>query len=186
MFVLMLEFFKVGLFAVGGGLATFPFLMDLTTKYNWFSQKELLDMIAVSESTPGAIGINTATFAGFKAFGFMGGIVATLSLILPAFIIIIVISHMLNKFKNSITVKNIFAAIRPSTAGLILAAMSSVIVLSLFDVETFRKSGEFLSLFRTIPIILFVAVFVLLRKVKNIHPVIIILLGAVCGILLNL
>ena len=108
---LFLEFFKVGLFSVGGGLATIPFLSELATKYNWFDQKTLMDMIAVSQSTPGAIGVNMATFAGFKASGIFGGIIATLGLVTPSVIVIIIVAHFLNKFKESRTVESIFLSL---------------------------------------------------------------------------
>ena len=89
---LFYEFFKIGLFAVGGGMATIPFLMDLTSRYSWFTMADLTNMIAVSESTPGPIGINMATYAGFNAAGIPGALCATLSLVLPAWIIIILIA----------------------------------------------------------------------------------------------
>ena len=107
--ILFLEFFKVGLFSVGGGLATIPFLYELAAKYNWFDEKMLMDMIAVSQSTPGAIGVNMATFAGFRASGILGGIIATLGLVTPSIIVIIIVAHFLNKFKESRTVESIFA-----------------------------------------------------------------------------
>lgn len=97
---LFLEFFKVGLFSVGGGLSTIPFLYELAAKYPWFDEKILMDMIAVSQSTPGAIGVNMATFAGFRAASVLGGIIATLGLVAPSVIVIIIIAHFLNKFKE--------------------------------------------------------------------------------------
>ena len=94
LFVMFLEFFKTGLFAVGGGLATIPFLMDMSDKYGWFSQSELANMIAVAESTPGPIGVNTATYAGVTTYGIAGGIIATLGLVLPSYIVIVAISSI--------------------------------------------------------------------------------------------
>ncbi len=102
------EFFKTGLFSIGGGLATLPFLKAISLKYPWFTPNDLLDMIAVSESTPGPIGVTTATYAGFRAAGIPGAITATVSLILPSVIIIILVSRVLNKFRNSPLVKNAF------------------------------------------------------------------------------
>ena len=98
--ILFLEFFKVGLFSVGGGLATIPFLYELAAKYNWFDEKMLMDMIAVSQSTPGAIGVNMATFAGFRASGILGGIIATLGLVTPSIIVIIIIALSINLYLN--------------------------------------------------------------------------------------
>ena len=85
---LFIEFFKIGLFAVGGGLATIPFLMDLPEKYDWYTKADMASMLAISESTPGPVGINMATYAGYNAAGISGGIVATLSLVHPTLLII--------------------------------------------------------------------------------------------------
>ena len=95
---LFLEFFKIGLFAVGGGLATIPFLYDLAEKTSWFTKAELSNMIAVGESTPGPIGVNMATYAGVQTTGILGGISATLGLICPSLIIILIIAKILDKF----------------------------------------------------------------------------------------
>lgn len=183
---LMWEFFKTGLFAIGGGMATFPFLQDISDKYGWFSGDELLNMIAVSESTPGAIGINTATFAGYKAFGVPGGILATISLITPAIIIILIICRGLEKFKNSIMVGNMFETIRPATAGLILGAMLNVMIISLFNVKLYEKTGNFMDLFQIIQLLIFSGFLISLRKYKKIHPLVIIFLGAIFGIVFKL
>lgn len=186
MLSLMWEFFKAGLFAIGGGMATFPFLEDMARKYEWFTSSELLDMIAVSESTPGAIGINAASFAGYKAYGIVGAILASLSLITPAIIIILIISTSLDKFKESLSVKHAFLYIRPATAGLILGAMFNVVVLSLFNVKEFQNTGNFLDLIQAINLIIFIGFMVLLRKNKKIHPLLIIFAGAVLGIVFKL
>ena len=98
---LFCEFFKIGLFAVGGGLATLPFLYDLASKYPWFDATMLPNMIAISESTPGPIGVNMATYAGFSATGIIGGIIATLGLVTPSIMIIMIIASFLNKFKEN-------------------------------------------------------------------------------------
>lgn len=105
---LFYEFFKIGLFAVGGGMATIPFLMDLTSRYSWFTMADLTNMIAVSESTPGPIGINMATYAGFNAAGIPGALCATLSLVLPAWIIIILIAKFMSSFSENKYVKGAF------------------------------------------------------------------------------
>ena len=117
------EFFKTGLFAVGGGLATIPFLKDITLKYPWFTPQDLLDMIAVSESTPGPMGVNSATYAGFQAAGIPGALVATCSLVLPSVIVIILVSRALNRFKDSKLVQDGFYGLRPASAGLIFGAL---------------------------------------------------------------
>lgn len=183
---LIWEFFKTGLFAVGGGMATIPFLQDMAKNYGWFSEADLLDMIAVSESTPGAIGINIATFAGFKSYGFPGAILATISLITGPIIIVLIISRMMAKFKNSQTIENMFTTIRPATAGLILGAMSSVMVITLFDVDLFRASGNIIDLLRPIPIALFAVFLFSLIKFKKIHPLAIIAISAILGVVFAL
>ena len=182
---LMWEFFKTGLFAIGGGMATFPFLQKMAENYDWFTSEELLDMIAVSESTPGAIGINVASFAGYRA-GIFGAILATFSLVTPAIIIILIIARSLDKFKTSVVVKNAFEYIRPSTAGLILGAMLNVMIISLFNVKLYEKTGNFLDLFQIIQLILFIGFLFLLRKYKKIHPLLIIEMGALFGIIFKL
>ena len=116
---LFYEFFKTGLFAVGGGLATIPFLSAMTDKYTWFTKAQLADMIAVAESTPGPIGVNTATFAGYNAAGIPGAIIATLSLVLPSYIIILAISKALQKFRDNKYVNDAFTGLRPAATGLI-------------------------------------------------------------------
>lgn len=186
MLVLMWEFFKTGLFSVGGGLATIPFLQEMAVKYDWFTTKELLDMIAVSESTPGAIGINCATFAGYKAYGVPGAILATISLATPAVIIILMISRAMSKFKNSKVVGDMFQMLRPATAGLIFGAMFSVMTLTLLNVEVYKQTGNFINLFRYLEIGIFAAFLFILRRYKNIHPIAIIICGAVLGIIFKL
>jgi chromate transporter len=122
---LFYEFFKVGLFAVGGGMATIPFLYDLAGAC-WFTASELTDMIAVSESTPGPIGINMATYCGFTVAGIPGAVIATVGLVLPSVIIIIVIAKLLAKFRNS-AVDSVFYGLRPASVGLIAAAGIEVV-----------------------------------------------------------
>lgn len=186
MLTLMWEFFKTGLFSVGGGLATIPFLQDMAEKYDWFTNEELLDMIAVSESTPGAIGINCATYAGYKAYGPLGSILATLSLVTPAIIIILLICRAMTKFKNSKMVNDMFQMLRPATAGLIFGAMFSVMVLTLFNLNLYQKTGNFLDVFKILEIGLFLGFLFILRKFDKIHPILIILTGAILGIIFKL
>ena len=119
---LFLEFFKIGLFALGGGMVTVPFLFELSDKYSWFTSQELIDMIAVSESSPGPIGVNMATYAGFMTSGILGGLVATLGLVLPSLIIIVLIAKVLEKYKDSDFFKRLMFAIHPAVIALILNA----------------------------------------------------------------
>ncbi|MBR5528577.1 MAG: chromate transporter [Clostridia bacterium] len=187
---LFLEFFKVGLFSVGGGLATIPFLRELAEKYPWFSVSELSDMIAVSESTPGPIGVNMATYSGYSAglgeggilYGILGGIVATLGIICPAIIVICILSRFLEKFKANKYVEYAFYGIRPAVSGLIAGAMASVFILSVFKLS---ETGKIAGL--NIPTaICFAVLTVICAKFKKLHPVIIIAIGALAGIILGL
>lgn len=120
--LLFYEFFKVGLFAIGGGLVTVPFLFDLSEEYGWFTAKELADMIAVSESTPGPLGINMATFSGFKTAGILGGIVATAGLVTPSVIVIVLVAKLMAKYKCNTRVQAVMSGIRPAVMALILFA----------------------------------------------------------------
>ncbi|MCL2077301.1 MAG: chromate transporter [Oscillospiraceae bacterium] len=184
---LFIEFFKTGLFAIGGGLATLPFLHEIADKYDWFTQSELIDMVAVSESTPGPLGVNMAAYAGFNAAGVWGSIVAVTALVSPSMIIILIISRFLKRFGESRIVSGTFKVLRPAAAGLILAAALSIITLTVFNTETRR--------ILPIPLILYAILTTLcflgeqlhklpkLRKLRP-HPVLFIAVGAVLGIAL--
>lgn len=183
---LIWEFFKTGIFAIGGGMATIPFLQEMVKAFGWFSEEDLLDMIAVSESTPGAIGINLSTFAGFKSYGVVGAILATLALITGPIIITLIIARAMSKFKSSRIVHDMFETIRPATAGLILGAMSSVIALTLFNIPLFKQSGNLFDLIRVLPLTFFgIYLFVLIRF-KKVHPLAIICVSALVGVIFNL
>lgn len=183
---LFYEFFKTGLFAVGGGLATLPFLKDIAQQYGWFSVSELTDMLAVSESTPGPIGINMSTYAGFHAAGIPGALVATASLVLPSYLVILIISHFLEKFRDSPLVNNVFYGIRPATTGLIAGAMFEVFVFSLFNTQAFAATGSLLDLFRVVPIVVYAVALVAVLRLPKLHPIVFIICGAAVGILLGL
>ena len=135
-FILALEFFKIGLFAVGGGLVTVPFLYDLTEQYDWFTAKELTDMIAVSQSTPGPVGINMATYAGYKAAGVLGSLCATLSLVTPSVIVVYLISKILTKWKDNPNVLRVLGGIRPAVLALILFAGWDIAKESIVNYQT--------------------------------------------------
>lgn len=141
--ILFYEFFKIGLFAIGGGLVTVPFLFDLAEVYPWFDTKDLADMIAISESTPGPLGVNMATYAGFKAAGVGGAIVATLGLVTPSVIIIMLISKLLKKFRDNIWVDSVLSGIRPAVIALILFAGLEVAKLTIIDWKTFLMFALF-------------------------------------------
>ena len=179
---LFLEFFKVGLFSVGGGLSTIPFLYELADKYTWFDEKMLMDMIAVSQSTPGAIGVNMATFAGFRASGILGGIIATLGLVTPSVIVIIIIAHFLNKFKESRSVESIFYGLRPAVAALIAAAGYQVFKVSILALDKFKVTHKLLDLINIKTTILLIILMFAISKFKK-HPIVYIVSAAIIGIL---
>lgn len=184
---LFYEFFKVGLFAIGGGMATFPFLTDLADKSGWYTQQQLIDMIAIAESTPGPIGVNTATYVGFTTAGLPGALIASLGLITPSVIIILIIARVLAKFKDSKLVQDVFYGLRPASTGLIAAAGFSVVLVALTGAQA-NSLQELLAWRGSIhwPSIALAAVLlVLTRKVKqtkDLHPVVFIALSAVVGI----
>ena len=179
------EFFKTGLFAIGGGLATLPFLYNMADNYPWFTREDLADMIAASESTPGPIGINMATFAGFQNGGILGAIVATVALVLPSIIVIIIVASFLQKFKESFYVKSAFYGLRPAVCGLIAAAAFEIYRITLLGIDAFSASGNIMDLFQWINILLFAVLFFINRKTKW-HPAFLILIAAVVGIVLKL
>ena len=130
------EFFKIGLFAVGGGLVTVPFLFDLSETYGWFSAAELTDMIAVSQSTPGPIGINMATYVGFRTAGIGGALAATLSEILPSIIVVYFISRLLTKWAENRYVINVLNGIRPAVMAFILFSGWNIAKIAITDMKT--------------------------------------------------
>ncbi len=182
---LFYEFFKIGLFAVGGGMATLPFLQALSQKTGWFTTDFITNMIAISESTPGPIGINMATYVGFNLTGVLGGIVATLGTILPAIIIVSVVSRYLEKFSGNPLVDHVFYGLRPTVTGLIAAAGYDVMKVSFLHIGAFLETHAVTDLVDPVKLILFVVAFVTIRKLKK-HPVMYIAIAAVVGVVFGL
>ncbi len=182
---LFYEFFKVGLFAVGGGLATIPFLENMAGSTGWFTTNDLTTMLAVSESTPGPIGVNMATYVGFQVSGIPGAVIATLGLITPSVIVIIVIASFLQKFRQSKTVDAVFYGLRPASTGLIAAAGLKVAV----SVLTCVGSVTQYSLCVNWPLVAVGVVAFLAMKVKalgKLHPIVFIGAAALVGIIFKL
>lgn len=178
---LYFEFFKIGLFSIGGGLATLPFLQELMHKTGWFTMNDLSNLIAISECTPGPLGVNMATYVGILTGNPVGGVVATLGLISPSIIIIIIIAQFLKSFKDSKIVQQVFSGLRPASTALIAVAMCSVAKVALLLPERFQATGNFVDLFDIKAILLAVLLFVGVQKFK-VHPVVYIAIAAVCGI----
>ena len=183
------EFFKTGLFAVGGGMATIPFLYDMSDKTGWFTHTDLANMIAVGESTPGPIGVNMATYVGYITGMDQGGIghavlgsaTATFGLVLPSLIVILIVAAMLKRFKDSPLVQKVFYGLRPTSTGLIAAAGISVAVSNLFGSDTFFINYK--------GIILAAALWLLTNKAKQtkkLHPIVFIGASALVGILFSM
>ncbi len=188
------EFFKTGLFAIGGGMATIPFLYDMADVTGWFTRSDLANMIAVSESTPGPIGVNMATYVGFVsgmndsgiATALLGAVTATLGLITPSVIVILIVAVVLKSFRDNRLVNHAFYGLRPASTGLIAAAGISVAVSNLVTIggvaeHTFSLNWKGLAL----GIILWLLTNVV-KKTKNLHPIVFIGLSAVVGILFSM
>ncbi|MBR0121422.1 MAG: chromate transporter [Clostridia bacterium] len=181
--LLILEFFKTGLFAIGGGPATIPFLSEMCDKYGWFTHEELTTMIAVSETTPGPVGVNMATYVGYTTAGFAGGLLATLALVFPSVVIICVIAKFLASFRENKLVTDAFSTIRPAVAALIATAVAGLVQDAFFRTGADGKITVLIA-----PVILFAVNFVLLqfKKLKKIHPVFWFAGAAVIGIVFKM
>lgn len=194
---LFCEFFKAGLFAVGGGLATLPFLYDISDATGWFTHHQLVDMVAISESTPGPIGINMATYVGFTTgsgtgLGIFGGILgvlaATIGLVAPSVIIVIAVAKILQKFSSNKYVQYVFSGLRPASVGMIGAALYSVMSVSIFHVDAASFLSGISITMSVKALILAAAIFVLSRikftkDKKTLHPAVWLLLSAIVGII---
>lgn len=178
--ILYWEFFKIGLFAIGGGLASLPFLQEAVAKHGWITQDQLLNMIAISESTPGPIGINTATFVGYEVGGVPGGIIATLGEVSPSLIVIILLAQTLRKYNQHPLVLGAFGAIRPAVAGLIGA-----VAIGLGRSELLVEAGSWLGQLNLGAILMFGVILYLSERFKW-HPVLFLAGAAVVGIVFRM
>ncbi|MBQ1967472.1 MAG: chromate transporter [Clostridia bacterium] len=190
---LFLRFFFVGLFAIGGGLATVPFLQSMGEATGWFNQSDIADMIAISESTPGPIGVNMATYVGYQsgevfgvAGGIFGGVIATLGLITPSIIVIVIVARMLQKFKDSKYVEYAFYGLRAASIALVASACLGVAKIAFWNAELMAESGSVFAAVDYKSIILSAVIFFCVTKFKKLHPIALILFSAVVGILLKM
>ncbi|MGL4736161.1 MAG: chromate transporter [Cellulosilyticaceae bacterium] len=166
---LFLEFFKTGLFTIGGGLATIPFLQEMVVRYGWITEQQLLNIIAVAESTPGPIGINAATYMGYETAGIWGSLIAVAGTVVPSIIVIVLIAHFFERFKNAKLVRGAFDGIRPLVAALIGVAGLEVAKVTLQQTEWFKV------------VLLFALAVYGIEKFKK-HPIVYLVGGAVIGI----
>lgn len=193
---LFYEFFKTGLFTIGGGMATIPFLYKMSDATGWFTYNDLANMIAVGESTPGPIGVNMATYVGFITgmeqgglpFALLGAVIATLGLVTPCYLIITIIALFLKNFRNNKYVERAFYGLRPASAGLIAAALISVIQSALIFPEAFTN-GFSLQGINWLGCALAVVLWIFTNKVKKtkgLHPIVFIGASAVIGIIFSM
>ena len=178
---LFYEFFKTGLFAVGGGLATLPFLEDISQRTGWFTSAQLADMLAISESTPGPIGVNMATYVGFETAGILGALCATVGLVMPSVILIILVSKVLEKFRTNTYVEAAFYGLRPASVAMVASAGIGVAMTTLLNLTA---SG--FAVLRWRELVLAAVILVLTNfvpKVKKFHPIVFIALAAAVGII---
>lgn len=190
---LFYEYFKTGLFSVGGGMATVPFLQNMSVKTGWYTSAQLADMIAVGESTPGPIGVNMATYVGYTVghaqggalTGVLGAVTATLGLVTPSVIVVLIIAMFLAKFRDSEYVEGAFYSLRPTSVALIASAGVSIVLISFFGCDTIYDiaNGPVVDIGK---IILAVFLFIATRyipRVKKWHPIVFIIFSAVVGII---
>lgn len=190
------EFFKTGLFTVGGGMATIPFLYEISDKTGWFSHNDLANMIAVGESTPGPIGVNMATYVGFVtgmqdkgiATAIFGAVIATLGLVTPCVIVILIVAAILKSFRNNKYVNSAFYGLRPASTGLIAAAGFTVVASNLFFSDVWVQ-GNYLGAFNRKGIVLAAVLWILtnvLKPTKKWHPIVFIGFSALIGIIFKM
>lgn len=182
---LFYEFLKIGMFAVGGGMATLPFLYNLADKTGWFTQAQVADMLAVSESTPGPVGINMATYVGYTTAGLPGALAATIGVIIPGVVLVILIRAVLDKMRSNRYVDGAFYGLRPASTALIAAAGLLVADVSLLHMDLFRQSGRVLDLIDLKSVLLAAVLLIFTRWVKptkKLHPIVFIAASAVVGI----
>ena len=180
------EFFKTGLFAVGGGMATLPFLYDISNKTGWFTHAQLADMVAVSESTPGPIGVNMASYVGFVTGGVGGAVVATLGLIAPSILIVLIIAAFLKAFRDSKYVDGAFYGLRPASTALIASALVTVAKVAFFSSQNFGDLTAVLHGVEWKAVVLAAVLLLLTRYVpraKSWHPIVFIGLSAAVGVI---
>lgn len=176
-------FFKVGLFTIGGGLAAIPLLQNEALTRGWVTKARFADMIAVSQSTPGPIGINLATYVGFNEMGIVGSIVATIGMVTPSIIIICAIAKFLKHFNENKIVRGVFLGLRPAVTGLIASAAFSIALIAIFNIDMFKLTGNIIDLFNLKAVALF-GIFMYSTNKWKYHPIFYIIIGGLAGLLI--
>lgn len=189
------EFFKTGLFAIGGGMATVPFLQDISAKTDWYTAGQLADMIAVSESTPGPLGVNMATYVGYTvgseqlgspAMGILAAVIATLGLIAPSVIIIIIIAYFLKRFRSSTLVDAALYGLRPASVALISAAGVDIVLIAVLRVDSIYHIAQSALSWKALVLAAAVAAATNWKKLKKLHPIWFIAASAILGVVLKM
>lgn len=189
------EFFKTGLFAIGGGLATVPFLQDISAKTGWYTAGQLADMIAVSESTPGPMGVNMATYVGFTVgsqelggpvMGVVAAIIATLGLIAPSVIVIMIVAYFLKRFRSSKLVDGALYGLRPASVALISAAGVDILLIAVLRVDSIYQIAQAALSWKALVLAALVYVGTHIKKLKNLHPIWFIAASAILGVVLQM
>lgn len=185
---LFFEFLKIGMFSVGGGMATLPFLYDMADETGWCTYSQIADMLAVSESTPGPIGINMATYVGYTIGDIPGALVATFGIILPGIILVIIVTSILDKFRNNLYVKGAFYGLRPASTALITSAGLLVAKITFLNLDIYKASGAIADMLNYKAVIFAIILLIFTRWVKqtkDLHPAIFIAISAVVGIVFS-
>ena len=189
------EFFKTGLFAIGGGLATVPFLQDISAKTGWYTAGQLADMIAVSESTPGPMGVNMATYVGFTVgsqelggpvMGIVAAIIATLGLVAPSVIVIMIVAYFLKRFRSSKLVDGALYGLRPASVALISAAGVDIVLIAVLRVDSIYQVAQAALSWKALALAALVYVSTHIKKLKSLHPIWFIAASAVIGVVLKM
>ena len=189
------EFFKTGLFAIGGGLATVPFLQDISAKTGWYTAGQLADMIAVSESTPGPMGVNMATYVGFTVgsqelggpvMGIVAAIIATLGLVAPSVIVIMIVAYFLKRFRSSKLVDGALYGLRPASVALISAAGVDIVLIAVLRVDSIYQIAQAALRWKALALAALVYVSTHIKKLKSLHPIWFIAASAVIGVVLKM
>ena len=189
------EFFKTGLFAIGGGLATVPFLQDISAKTGWYTAGQLADMIAVSESTPGPMGVNMATYVGFTVgsqelggpvMGVVAALIATLGLVAPSVIIIMIVAYFLKRFRSSKLVDGALYGLRPASVALISAAGVDIVLIAVLRVDSIYQIAQAALSWKALALAALVYVSTHIKKLKSLHPIWFIAASAVIGVVLKM
>ena len=189
------EFFKTGLFAIGGGMATVPFLQEISAKTGWYTAGQLADMIAVSESTPGPMGVNMATYVGYTVgakelggpvMGVLAAIIATLGLIAPSVIVIMIVAYFLKKFRDSKLVDGALYGLRPASVALISAAGVDIVLIAVLRVESIYKIAQAALSWKALVLAAGIFAATHIKKLKKLHPIWFIAASALVGVVLKM